>query len=334
VNIVLSGSLAFDHIMVFPGHFEDHILPDKIHILNVSFLVDSLDRLRGGVAGNIAYNLALLRQPCKLVATVGTDFEEYSALLAEMGVDVSGISVVAGELTASAFITTDRADNQITGFYPGAMARAGELSLTPHLPDARIAVVSPTAPPAMERHVRELVEAGTPFVYDPGQQIISLTPSALQAGIDGATVLVGNDYEFAMMAEKTGLGRDELEQAAPVVIVTYGELGSRIRMNDEAVDIPAVRPRAVVDPTGAGDGFRAGFLAGYLAGLAPEVTGRVAALAATYVVEVKGTQSHHYDMATFGTRFGEVFPDYAGTIDVLLQPDGESSGRTENTGGV
>jgi adenosine kinase len=318
LSILLSGSLAFDHIMVFPGHFEDHILPDKIHILNVSFLVDSLDRLRGGVAGNLAYNLALLRQPCKIVATVGRDFDEYSSVLSNMGVDISGIETIADELTASAFITTDRADNQITGFYPGAMARAGELSLTPHLATTEIAIVSPTDPKAMRRHVGELTEAGARYVYDPGQQIISLSPAALREGIEGAEILVGNDYEFAMMAEKSGMTREELEHACPTVIVTFGELGSRIYHADERIDVPAVRPRSVVDPTGAGDGYRAGYLAGVRAGLPLDASARIAALAATYVVEVKGTQSHHYTLEQFAARFEESFPDHAQQLETFV----------------
>ena len=318
MSILLSGSLAFDHIMVFPGHFEDHILPDKIHILNVSFLVDSLDRLRGGVAGNLAYNLALLRQPCKIVATVGRDFAEYSELLASMGVDVSGIEVIQDELTASAFITTDRADNQITGFYPGAMSRAADLSLTPHLATTELAVISPTDPKAMRRHARELTEGGTRYVYDPGQQIISLSAAALNEGIEGADTLVGNDYEFAMMAEKSSLTREELERACPTVIVTFGELGSRIFHDGQRIDVPAVRPRAVLDPTGAGDGYRAGYLAGLRAGLPLDAAGRVASLAATYVVEVKGTQSHHYTLDEFAARFVESFPDDARHIDTFM----------------
>lgn len=319
MSILLSGSVAFDHIMVFPGHFEDHILPDKIHILNVSFLVDSLDRLRGGVAGNLAYSLALLKQPCKIVATVGRDFDEYRAVLDAMGVDTSAIQVIEDELTASAFITTDRADNQITGFYPGAMSRAGELSLEPHVAGTEVAIVSPTDPKAMRRHTRELTEAGARYVYDPGQQIVSLSPAALREGIEGADTLVGNDYEFAMMVEKSGLTRAELERACPTVIVTFGELGSRVFHGGERIDIPAVRPRSVVDPTGAGDGYRAGYLAALRAGLPIDVAGRFAALAATYVVEVKGTQSHRYTIEEFSERFTRVFPDYAGYIEPFMR---------------
>jgi adenosine kinase len=309
--------LAFDHIMVFPGHFEDHILPDKIHILNVSFLVDSLDRLRGGVAGNIGYSLALLRQPCRIVATVGTDFDEYRSVLDDIGVDTQHIAVVENERTASAFITTDRADNQITGFYPGAMATAGEYPISDHLGGATFGVVSPTAPAAMQRHARELAAAGIPYMYDPGQQIISLTSSALREGIQHAEILIGNDYEFAMMSDKTGLSRDDLIRSCPMVVITYGELGSQIYHGDEKFDIPAVRPSAIVDPTGAGDGYRAGLLAARLAGLPGGVAGRIASLAATYAVEVKGTQSHHYTLESFAARFDRVFPEYAGVVRQL-----------------
>jgi len=303
--------------MVFPGHFEDHILPDKIHILNVSFLVDSLDRLRGGVAGNIAYNMAMLQQPCRIVATVGTDFEAYRDLLETMGVDTRAVTTIDNELTASAFITTDRADNQITGFYPGAMARAGEYSISSHLDGVQMGIVSPTAPDAMRRHVREFVEAGVSYVYDPGQQIISLTPNALREGIESAEILIGNDYEFAMMADKSGLSRDDLLSAAPVVVVTFGELGSRIYVEGAEINVPAVRPSVVLDPTGAGDGYRAGLVAARLAGLSWEAAGRVASLSATHVVEVKGTQSHSYTLAEFSTRFKAQFPEYGDDIERL-----------------
>jgi adenosine kinase len=318
---LLSGSLAFDHIMVFPGHFEDHILPDKIHVLNVSFLVDSLDRLRGGVAGNIAYNLALLKEPCRIVATVGTDFSEYRDVLDSMGVDTSAVEVVDRELTASAFITTDRADNQITGFYPGAMSRARELGLANVLDDVQLGVVSPTDPEAMRRHVEEFASSGVPYVFDPGQQIISLSSSSLSKGIEHAEVLIGNDYEFAMISEKTGQSRDDLLRACPIVIVTYGELGSTIYHDHGAEEykIPAVRASKVVDPTGAGDGYRAGFIAAMLAELPWETVGRVASMAATWVVEVKGTQSHSYTFDAFANRFKDAFPEHADVFERLSQ---------------
>lgn len=317
MTVLLSGSLAFDHIMLFPGYFEDHILPDKLHVLNVSFLVDSLDRFRGGVSGNIAYSLALLGQPCRIVAPVGTDFDGYREVLESGGVDTSGLTVIDGELTASAFITTDRADNQITGFYPGAMSHAGEVSLNGQLEGVELAVVSPTAPAAMERHIAELKESGTPFVFDPGQQIVALSPTALRAGIDGARILVGNDYEFAMVAEKTGINHETLLRACPITAVTLGELGSTIRSNGEVLEIPAAPARNVVDPTGAGDAYRAGLITGILRGWPLEAAGRLGSMAASYAVEAKGTQEFHYTKEEFVERFAEVFPDYGGFAQEL-----------------
>lgn len=311
MTVLLSGSLAFDHIMIFPGYFEDHILPDKLHVLNVSFLVDSLEKFRGGVSGNIAYSLGLLGQPCKIVAPVGSDFDDYRQALSSAGVNTDAIWVIDDEVTASAFITTDRADNQITGFYPGAMGRAGEVGLDGHLEDVSIGVVSPTAPDAMRRHMRELTLSNTRFMFDPGQQIVALTPDALREGIDGAHILVGNDYEFAMIAEKTGLSQDQLIESCPIVAVTLGEMGSTIYQEGKAIDIPSARPHHVVDPTGAGDAYRAGLLAGILHDLPLAVSGRIGSVAASYVVEVKGTQSHAYTRDEFSRRFAETFPDYA-----------------------
>lgn len=318
VTVLLSGSLAFDHIMLFPGYFEDHILPDKLHILNVSFLVDTLEKFRGGVAGNIAYSLALLGQPCKIVASVGNDFDDYRAVLEEGGVDTSGLWVVEDELTASAFITTDRADNQITGFYPGAMAQAGELSMSDHVDGVAMAVVSPTAPAAMERHIREAQETGTPLLFDPGQQIVALSPGVLREGIAAARILVGNDYEFAMIAEKTGMDLDSLHRACPITVVTLGELGSTIRVDGEEFEIPAAPATQVVDPTGAGDAYRAGLLAGLMHGLPPDASGRIGSVAAAYVVEAKGTQQHRYTHEEFRQRLADTFPDYADCADALF----------------
>lgn len=318
--ILLSGSLAFDYIMNFPGYFEDHILAEKIHVLNVSFLVDSLDRKRGGVAGNVAYSLGLLQQPCRIMATVGDDFDDYRSTLEGLGVDTSGIKAYSTEVTASAFITTDRADNQITGFFPGAMSHAGQLSILDSADDIEIAVISPTAPDAMERHVTELREHEIPYLYDPGQQIIALSPGALRSGIEGAQILASNDYELAMIEEKTGLSRQKIIDTVPIVVVTLGELGSMIYTDDEVYQIPSAPARSVVDPTGAGDGYRAGLLAGWRRGLTWDQTGRVAALAATYVVENKGTQEHRYSVGEFAQRLSSTFPELADITDALFEP--------------
>lgn len=319
MTVLLSGSLAFDHIMLFPGYFEDHILPDKLHVLNVSFLVDSLEKFRGGVSGNIAYSLALLGQSCKIVAPVGHDFDEYRSVLQQVGVDTSGLWAIDDELTASAFITTDRADNQITGFYPGAMGRAGEMSVSEHIDGVKMAVVSPTAPDAMERHIAELKKSKTRFMFDPGQQIVALSPDVLRAGIDGAEILVGNDYEFAMMSEKTGIGLDTLVRSCPITVVTLGEMGSTIRSDGREVEIPSASAKAVVDPTGAGDAYRAGLLAGVLHDLPLDAAGRVGSIAAAFAVEVKGTQQHRYTKDDFARRLAETFPDYSGCVAELFK---------------
>jgi adenosine kinase len=315
LSVLLSGSLAFDYIMNFPGYFEEHIIPDKIHVLNVSFLVDSLDRQRGGVAGNIAYTLALLGEPCKIVAPVGADFADYAEVLTGLGVDVSGIQPLEDAMTSSAFITTDRADNQITGFYPGAMKQAGQMSLLDHLSGVDMVVVSPTDPAAMERHVREAAEAGLTLVYDPGQQIISLTPQALRTGLQTAHLLFGNDYEIAMIQEKTGYRREQIVETVPVTVVTLGELGSVIHEAERTIEIPAVPAREVIDPTGAGDAYRAGLITAHRRGLPWEVAGRIGSLAATYVVESKGTQAHAFTPDEFRERFTVEFPDYASALE-------------------
>lgn len=304
--------------MNFPGYFEDHILPDRIHVLNVSFLVESLDRQRGGVAGNIAYNLGLLGQPCRLVGTVGNDFEEYRADLTELGIDLAGVVVLEDMVTASAFITTDRADNQITGFFPGAMSNAGEYDIGSQLDGAQIAVVSPTAPVAMRRHVDELVAAELPFLFDPGQQVVALSADDIRAGVEGAFMLAANDYELAMIEDKLELTRDQIVDRVPVVAVTFGDLGSTLHAEGETYEIPPSEPWRVVDPTGAGDGYRAGLLAGYTRGLGWEAAGRIASATAAFVVEQKGTQAHRYSRDEFRERFSAEFSDYADALDPLF----------------
>lgn len=309
--------------MNFPGYFEDHILPDKIHVLNVSFLVESLERQRGGVAGNIAYNLGLLGQPCRLVGTVGNDFDEYRQELDHLEIDMSGVVVLDDLVTASAFITTDRADNQITGFFPGAMANAGEYSILDRMDGATVAVVSPTAPAAMRRHVDELREAGLPYLFDPGQQVVALSADDLRAGVEGAELLAANDYELALIEDKLELTREEILEQVKVVAVTFGDLGSAIHVDGTAYEIPPSEPWRVVDPTGAGDGYRAGLIAGYVHGIDWEATGRIASVAATYVVEQKGTQAHGYTRDEFRERFSAEFPDFEGALSTLFDGAGD-----------
>ncbi len=308
-QVVVTGSLAFDQIMVFPGNFQDHILPDKLHIINISFLVSELRRQRGGCAANIAYTLALLGTPARIVAAAGNDFDEYEAWLRSQGVDVGGIEVFDDALTASCHITTDRSDNQITGFHVGAMARAGELSLRERAGDRpAICVVAPDDPGAMIRHAGEAREAGLPFLFDPSFQVTAMDGEALTEGSRGAAILAVNDYEHAVFEEKTGKKGTAIHDLVDMVIVTLGGEGSKILRRDaDEILIPAAEISGLIDPTGAGDAFRAGFVAGLMQGHELEVCGRMGSVAAAYAVEQNGTQSHSYTREEFAQRYAANF---------------------------
>ena len=307
MSILVTGSIAFDYIMNFPGYFKDHILPDKVHMLNVSFLVETMKKMRGGTAGNIAYNLALLGERPRVLAAVGEDFAEYRARLEGAGVDTAHARVIAGDFTALAFITTDQSDNQIAGFYPGAMRAAGELSLQEVEGEIEVAIVAPNAPEAMTRYPRECRERGIPFVFDPGQALPVLSGEQLLDGMRGAACVIGNDYEMALIAEKTGQAAEALTELAQTVIITRGEEGSKVLQAGGSQDIPAVKVREALDPTGAGDAYRAGVLRGLVRGQSPAVYGRVASLAAAYAVECYGTQEHGYSSEEFADRYREAF---------------------------
>ena len=308
MGILVTGSIAYDYIMVFPGQFKDHILPDKMHILSVSFLVDSLKRVRGGTAANIAYNLALLGERPRIMGTVGHDFAEYRAWLEQHGIDTSAIVEIDHEFTASCFINTDLADNQITAFYAGAMAHAGELSIYNNgLSQADLVIIAPNDPRAMERYAVECTELGIPYLYDPSMQAPRMTAAEFEVGCKGAQILIGNDYEFGMIAEKIGMREADLRRYVPVTVMTRGEAGALITVGDEEYDVPAAKPRAVVDPTGAGDAFRAGFVKGMQLGLPWPVVGRMAALSAVYAIEHAGTQQHSYTIDEYIARYAENF---------------------------
>jgi adenosine kinase len=300
--------MAYDYIMSFPGRFVEHILPDQLHILSISFLVDSMRRERGGCGGNIAHSLALLGQRPLLMATVGQDAPEYVAWLREQGVDTSGVLQLPDEFTASFFVSTDRDNNQIASFYTGAMSRAGRISFYDFQHEAiEIAIISPNDPGAMAKYARECQALGIPYVYDPSQQIPRLSAEELVAGIRGAHVLIVNDYEFGMIRNRTGLSEDDVRALVEVVVVTHGERGSTIQTRTARYAIPCVPPRHVADPTGVGDAYRAGLLTGMRHGLPWEVAGRMGSLAATYVLEEHGTQRHHYTLASFIQRYEEHF---------------------------
>lgn len=322
MRIVVTGSLAFDYIMDFPGYFKDHMLMEKQHMLSVSFLVDSMKRMRGGVAGNIAYNLALLGERPLMVGTVGQDFGDYRAWLNGQGVDTSGLVEISHEFTASCFINTDRANNQIVAFYPGAMSHDHKLSLTElSLTSEDLVLISPTTPEAIERYAVECQQLGIPYIFDPGKQSPRLDAEHIRVGLAGARVFVGNDYEFGMMARKLEMSEDDLIASVPLTVVTKGEAGSLIYLDGRlAATIPTAPVRDVVDPTGAGDAYLAGLALGIAHDLPIEATGRVAALAAAYAIEERGCQEHCYTREAFAERyqaaFGQELPAGAMAIDI------------------
>jgi adenosine kinase len=318
LTVAVTGSMAFDYIMSFPGKFADHILPEQIQILSVSFLVDSMRRERGGNAGNIAYNLALLNQPALLMATVGEDAPEYIAALRERGVDISGVLQLPREFTASFFVSTDQSNNQIASFYTGAMAKAGQISFADQdYPSIKIAIISPNDPTAMVKYVQECQELNIPYIYDPSQQIPRLSPADLMKGIEGAKILIVNDYEFEMLKKQTGLTDESMQKLVETVIITQGEKGSLIRTSDDCPDkgtyreihIPPSNPTRMAEPTGVGDAFRAGLITGLMQGYPWEVCGRLGSVAAIYVLEQHGTQRHSYTRRQFAQRYREAFGD-------------------------
>lgn len=306
--IAVTGSVAFDHIMNFPGRFKDHILPDKLHILNVSFLVDRLQRQRGGCAANIAHAMALHDLRPTLVAAVGSDFAEYRAWLDERGIDATGIAVHDDLLTASCFITTDGDNNQITGFYPGAMGHSAEIKIADLEERPGLVTISPNDPVAMKAYPRECRELGIPFIYDPGQQVIALSADELSDGLQGAHALVCNDYELAVVREKTGLSIEQLLERCEAVVVTLGEKGCRVHPRGaEAIEVPAAPVKEAADPTGAGDAFRGGLVKGLASGASWEEAARLGVLTASYCVEVHGTSDYSFTRDEFAERYQAAF---------------------------
>jgi adenosine kinase len=330
VTVAVTGSMAFDYIMSFPGKFADHILPEQIEKLSISFLVDTMRRERGGCAGNIAYNLAMFDQPVLLMATVGQDAPEYIAGLRERGVDTSGVLQLPTEFTASFFVSTDQANNQIASFYTGAMAKSGQISF--HDQDhqnIKLAVISPNDPGAMVKYVKECQELNIPYLYDPSQQIPRLTPAQLLEGIKGAQILMVNDYEFEMIKKQTGLSDGQLNEMVDTIIITQGEAGSLIltteigddgQVTAREIDIPPAKPTRIAEPTGVGDAFRGGLITGLMRNYPWEVCGRLGSVVATYVLEQHGTQRHTYDRRQVAARYRELFGDADQLDDLVNNP--------------
>jgi adenosine kinase len=317
-RIVVTGSVAYDYLMTFPGKFLDVVVPDRMHRLSVSFLVDSMRRVRGGVAPNISYGLALLGVRPVIMATAGVDALDYARWLAEEGVDTSELHISDDLFTASFFVSTDQVQNQIATFYTGAMARAANLSFRSFAPGTvSLAVIAPNAPEAMAKYAEECRTIRIPFMYDPSQQVARLTGPEILSGVEGAAILIANEYEFGVIEKKTGLSEAEILARVPVLIVTRGEEGSTIALRGGTADAPdgavthhippASLLGAAVDPTGVGDAYRAGLLAARHRGLSWEVAGRVGSVAAVYALETVGAQPRRYTLTHFLERYRENF---------------------------
>ncbi len=317
MDILITGSVAFDYLMTFPGLFKEQILPERLGKISLSFLVDSMSRQRGGIAPNIAYTMALLGERPHVMATVGEDFSEYRTWLEEKGVDTSLMKVIPGVYTASFFATTDQANAQIASFYPGAMGFAGQQLLKDVQPSPDLVVVSPNDPVAMKNFPAEARTLGIPYLYDPSQQVLRLEGPELARDMEGAYFLFVNDYEFDLVSKKTGLDLEHLLKHVSVLVITRGADGSSVYAGGKEYNIPVVPPERILDPTGVGDAYRGGFLTSYARGWDWKLCGQMGALAATYCLEQKGTQNHSYTRKEFITRFREHFDDRK-KLDELL----------------
>ena len=302
MKIVVTGSIAYDYLMSFPGKFTEHFLPEHMNRVSLSFLVDTMDKRRGGCAPNIAYTLALLGERPRLMATAGEDFAEYRAWLEAVGVDTSPVKQIDGKFCASFFCSTDVDNNQIASFYTGAMADAGQLSFWTAR-DCGLAIISPNDPGAMVQYAEECRTLNIPFIFDPGQQCARMGGDELRDGVTGATMVIVNDYELELLRQKTGLDEADLVKVAKALVVTRGEHGSSVLTRDGRADVSAVTPDRIVDPTGVGDAFRGGLMKGMALRLPYEICARMGSVAATYALEHLGGQSHAYTWEEFKRRY-------------------------------
>lgn len=318
MKIVCTGSVAYDYLMTFPGHFKEQIIPEHLDSISLSFLVDSMVRQRGGVATNIAYNLALLGERPIVLATVGQDFEEYRLWLDNLGIDTRFIKVIEEEYTASFFANTDLSNAQIASFYTGAMAHASELSLkTLPRDEQELVVISPNDPNAMHKYVLECQEDGRPYLYDPSQQLARIHVDHICAGVQGAHSVFVNDYEIELLQKHTGYTLADLLSRVHLLVVTRGKDGASVYVDDQHYQVPVVEPLKILDPTGVGDAFRGGFLKGLAMGYDWQTCGQMGSLAATYCLEQRGTQNHTYTLSEFVQRYRLHFDDQ-GALDTLL----------------
>jgi adenosine kinase len=305
MNVVVSGSLAYDRIMNFPGNFADHILPEKIHVLNVCFQVDGMKEVFGGTAGNIAYALRLMGEKPVISATIGRDYLKYFQWLTNNGISTEGIRIIENEFTAGAFITTDRADNQITGFNPGAMKYSSCLDFDWLDPSETMMIVAPGNLEDMINYPQECKSRGIPCIFDPGQSLPMLHPQDLLQAIDGCMILISNDYELDLIMNKTEMTKSQLLQRTGTIITTLGDQGSRVCTIQGETAIPAVKPREVVDPTGAGDSYRGGLITGLARGLDIAQSALMGSVCASFAVECYGTQEYAFSRDEFEDRLNE-----------------------------
>ena len=308
MRILVSGSLAYDRIMNFQGVFSEHIVPEKVHTLNVSFMVEDMKESFGGNAGNISYNLALLGQTAAPVSTAGKDFGPYQDWLSTRGVDTSLIQIDTSLPTAFASILTDQKDNQITAFYPGAMKKPYVFSKE-MFGEKCIGIIAPGNPDDMRELAKLFRVNEITFVYDPGQQIPVLSGDDLKAGMEKAGALVSNDYELAMIMKKTNWNENQILEHVEMIVTTLGEKGSHIRTRKEVIDVPAAKPKNTSDPTGAGDAYRAGLLYGFLHEWPLDICGKFAGVIACYTIESYGTQTHHFSFDEARLRYEENFKE-------------------------
>jgi adenosine kinase len=304
---LICGSVAFDTIMVFGDRFKNHILPDKIHMLNVSFLVPQMRREYGGCAGNIAYNLKLLGDVGYPMATVGRDFGLYADWMRKTGVPADHVKVIESEYTAQAFITTDQDNNQITAFHPGAMQQS-HLNKVSDAKDIALGIVAPDGRDGMIQHANQFADAGVPFIFDPGQGLPMYDGKDLKRFVEQATWVAVNDYEWQMIQQKTGWTESDVTQLADALIITRGADGSSIYTKGGPIQIPCAKPKGIVDPTGCGDAYRAGLIHGLLHGLDWQTTGRIASLMGAIKIESLGPQNHKFTPAEFQQRLAAAFP--------------------------
>ncbi|MDR1776821.1 MAG: carbohydrate kinase family protein [Desulfovibrio sp.] len=315
MSIYISGSLAFDRIMSFPGNFQDHILMDKLHQINVSFMVEGMDERRGGCAGNIAWSLALLGEKPVIVSCAGRDFDPYAKILKKRGLPLEGIRRDESLFTALCYITTDLNGNQITGFYPGAMGVPSDYAFASLNPDADMAIVSPGNMDDMRRLPGVFREAGVPYIYDPGQQLPVLSAADLLNAVEGSFACITNDYELKMICKTTGKSEEELLGRTLWLVTTLGAQGALVRGADGSeFHIPAVSPRTVVDPTGAGDAHRAGLIKGLSCGLPMPEAAKLGSVSASFALERMGTQEHTFTPGQFRKRYEKSF----GALPVAL----------------